>query len=567
MGGFTSVTEGLPSGNNATASGVPMGNAANVNFTPDTSNFAMPETVGGNWANDAFAPAQAMTQQMPEPNDVQVKIAPPESVGWKPATLQETQSRNHLSENAFAPTTQAREDKLNPIVSKLAREHRDNPVPLRGSLLGEPETPKPAIKPPNPFAQKDELPKVDWTAYEKHRISGETRDSHDNWARLINSTKDFGGIIPTFKRHIETNGDVGRGDVADMIGRAAQSNPAHAQFFQRELSNALGGEMIPARMARMQGEMEDNSEAPGLLGAGKASQYPLAQMRDEDRRQLEIYKAEFEKKQQQPMATEEPRQSQANEPSQNANEPHNAWGLKIISKDKPDGLKGNEITQEEYDQMRKEAAKPHEWDTTAAAKYWEQKHLWNVPPNERNLAAYKELWVKDHATTIKVIARKHDIPPEVLAGIAHTEVGGDPDIQDSIAHAIRTGVPGTSSPDETSFGDVQIQLRRAAETLGMDPSKMGYSDRERLIQHLSDKTTNLDIVAKHIKDGMRDNFEYKGGAMTDAQIMQAGYGYNLRYNHEGIDRTSPAPDRIGNSSYGPDLLKKQRRMRQLLGTE
>jgi hypothetical protein len=135
------VTDGLPSGNSATASGVPLGNATGgaggFSFTPDSSgatNFTMPEQVdSGVWANGAFAPAQSM----PEPNDVQVKIVDPETVGWKPATPQETQPRHPLDENAFAPATQAREEGGNPIVSKLAREHRDNPAHLRGPIPRE----------------------------------------------------------------------------------------------------------------------------------------------------------------------------------------------------------------------------------------------------------------------------------------------------------------------------------------------------------------------------------------------------------------------------------------------
>jgi hypothetical protein len=96
---------------------------------------------------------------------------------------------------------------VNHIVSKLAREHPENPVHLRGSLLGVPPTFMPTEKkPPNPFAQKDELPKlpkIDWTVYDNHRIDGNTRVSHDDWARIINSTKDFGGIIPTMVRTIQ----------------------------------------------------------------------------------------------------------------------------------------------------------------------------------------------------------------------------------------------------------------------------------------------------------------------------------------------------------------------------
>jgi hypothetical protein len=234
-----------------------------------------------------------MTQQMPEPNDIRLQtIEPDKGTGWRPnQTALERASRN-LLDNTVPKSSSGfggglltdngeSERKVNPIVSKLAREHPENPVHLRGTLLGAPKTPD--YKMSGLMPTKDEelpkLPRIDWAAYEKHRIDGNTRISHDDWARVINLTKDFGGIIPTMVRTIQEGGDGGRGNVADVIGRVAQSNPDHARFFQRELSTALGGEVIPARMARMVGETGDNSEAPGLLGPSKPAQYGLEQMR------------------------------------------------------------------------------------------------------------------------------------------------------------------------------------------------------------------------------------------------------------------------------------------------
>ncbi|CAA6603719.1 hypothetical protein MTBLM1_120026 [Rhodospirillaceae bacterium LM-1] len=63
-----------------------------------------------------------------------------------------------------------------------------------------------------------ELPKIDWGAEGKPRIDNEKRAMHENWARLINSTQDFGGIIPTFKRHIETNGEASDGCAKNIDG-------------------------------------------------------------------------------------------------------------------------------------------------------------------------------------------------------------------------------------------------------------------------------------------------------------------------------------------------------------
>lgn len=333
MGGFNSVTEGLSSGNSITASGVSLGNAASENsglaFTSASpASFAMPETDGGsgNWTSMAFAPSSTMTQQMPEQQDIRLQsVEPDKGTGWRPNQgALEKASRNLLDNTVPKPSSGfggglltdngENERKVNPIVSKLAREHRENPVHLRGSLLGSPETPdyKMSGFMPTKDDELPKLPKIDWTIYDRHRIDGKTRISHDDWARVINLTKDFGGIIPTMVRTIQDGGDGGRGNVADVIGRVAQSNPDHARFFQRELSTALGGEMVPARMARMVGEPQDNAEAPGLLGPSKPSQYDFELMRKDYWQNVETYKTELAQKQQgalqqDPSATKEPR--------------------------------------------------------------------------------------------------------------------------------------------------------------------------------------------------------------------------------------------------------------------
>jgi hypothetical protein len=225
-----------------------------------------------------------------------------------------------LAENPLLQKTSEREGlrKVNPILSKLAREHPENPVHLKGGLLGALPTQQQPVKPPNPFAQKDELPKlpkINWGAYDKHRIDGQTRISHDDWARIITGAKDFGGIIPTMVRTVNDGGDGGKANVADVLWRVAQKNPDHARFFQRELTSALGGETIPIRQALMHGEVSpaqlvDPAKSPGLLGSAKPNRFADPDFEKSYWQSAEAYKAEFERKQQTPPATEEPRQGE-----------------------------------------------------------------------------------------------------------------------------------------------------------------------------------------------------------------------------------------------------------------
>ncbi|MFA6019780.1 MAG: alpha/beta fold hydrolase [Rhodospirillales bacterium] len=329
MGGFASSFEtAASSGANSTFSGVPVGNSVGSDggVAPASStSSALPETGGGDWTGQAFAPS-SMTQPLPEPSL-------PETIDWKPQPVPETPSSNLLeivspkpatgsgllAENPLLQKTSESEGlrKTNPILSKLAREHPENPVHLKGGLLGAPEPAQPQIKPPNPFAHRNDelpkLPKINWGAYDKHRIDGQTRISHDDWARIITGTKDFGGIIPTMVRTAQDGGDGGKANVADVLWRGAQKNPDHARFFQRELSSALGGETIPIRQALMHGEVSpaqlvDPAKSPGLLGIAKPNRFADPDFEKSYWQSAEAYKAEFERKQQTPPATEEPRQ-------------------------------------------------------------------------------------------------------------------------------------------------------------------------------------------------------------------------------------------------------------------
>ncbi len=271
MGGFNSVTEALPSGNRTTASGVPLGKAAN-----NDDSFVLPETGNGsNWSGQDLSPANALTQQMQEA----------ETPAQKPTSALGNGLLGDMGED---------DRKLNPIVSTLTKEHPKNPVRLQGGLLGAPSQLQRPVKQPDPFLELGDLPELRklWTA---RRIDNEKRAMHENWARLINSTQDLGGIIPTFKRHVETNGEDGRADVADMIGRVSQSNPDHARFFQRELSTALGGETIQAR------RMDEPVENAGLLGDAKSNRFSDPEFEKSYWRSAEAYKADFEKRQREAM--------------------------------------------------------------------------------------------------------------------------------------------------------------------------------------------------------------------------------------------------------------------------
>ena len=138
---------------------------------------------------------------------------------------------------------------------------------------------------------------------------------------------------------------------------------------------------------------------------------------------------------------------------------------------------------------------------------------WKVWPeclggDRKALRKYKDTWVAAHSETIKKEAARFRISIILLAGVCWIEVGGDPDWIDSVAYANRkfdhSGDPLlepitiTKKPELTSFGDVSIQLRRAAEAADLDIKKLNSNQKDELIKCLSDEDINIAFVAKHL---------------------------------------------------------------------
>ncbi|MBI2240140.1 MAG: hypothetical protein HYU59_04965 [Magnetospirillum gryphiswaldense] len=278
-----------------------------------------------------------------------------------------------------------------------------------------------------------------------------------------------------------------------------------------------------------------------------------------------------------------PNDDDGDDTSRRARERVGARGFEVVGDDHQGPLTGAQITKSEHQQLLKEAQSEGEWGLADGGQYWLEKKL-GTPPRETNLAAYKDDWVRDHATTIKVTARRHGIPPEVLAGIVHTETGGMPDVMDDIGNVVRSGsskLPDAvrsqidqrlvRDPSNISAGDVSIQLRHVARLEGLDPDKMTMTDRANLIDRLqSDKAYALDMAARYAKETLQQAYPgYKGGPLNDRQVMTLGYGYNMGYPNAAIDPENPNPVGIDlkggkKSSYGPDLQRKLQRMRELL---
>ncbi len=207
----------------------------------------------------------------------------------------------------------------------------------------------------------------------------------------------------------------------------------------------------------------------------------------------------------------------------------------------------------------------HTWGFSDAIRMKGENYL-GIDPAETHLRHYKDGWVSDKKDSIRQVAEKYNLPPEMLAGISWTELGGDPDIFDNWAH-LAYQLPGTKPSNRVSAGDVSIQLRHVAEMEGLDPNNLTFGQERQLINRLQNEDYNLEMVARHLAK-MRDNVfpEQREQPLTDDQIKRLGYMYNMGEHHPLLqpEKDLTEADKSGISNHGLDLMRKLERMRSLL---
>lgn len=173
---------------------------------------------------------------------------------------------------------------------------------------------------------------------------------------------------------------------------------------------------------------------------------------------------------------------------------------------------------------------------------------------------FKDAWVQHNKELIKTAATKQKMPPELLAGVCWIEVGGDPNFIDRVAFEVRAfdwsgpdwvdrNLTITNHPAKTSFGSVSIQLRTAAQTLGLDPAKMSPSQHRDLASCLQKDAFNIDVVARHLRqlidhDGLQPNPPQL--TMEEVRVVGARYNRGVGLSLENIKK---------NTSYGDFIVR------------
>ncbi|MFD3477861.1 hypothetical protein [Streptomyces sp. NPDC058695] len=172
---------------------------------------------------------------------------------------------------------------------------------------------------------------------------------------------------------------------------------------------------------------------------------------------------------------------------------------------------------------------------------------WNPPSDGQD----RTEWIAANKEIIKAAARNSGLPPDMVAGIAWQEVGGQPGILDDLTDTIREQADSPLSPitpenlpwrlggdpDNTSFGPIAIQVRRGAEVLGYDPDHLTDQQRGMVEEALQDPGQNVFIASEYLAQLKAESefADVPAEEMTPAQYQELAARYNGGPYWEGDD--------------------------------
>ncbi|MCP2163187.1 hypothetical protein [Goodfellowiella coeruleoviolacea] len=149
--------------------------------------------------------------------------------------------------------------------------------------------------------------------------------------------------------------------------------------------------------------------------------------------------------------------------------------------------------------------------------------------------SYREEWIRDNQAVIRAAAGKYGLPPDLVAGIAWQEVGGEAYWTDREVFGVRNSEevdnPKLDPNDDqrsnaTSMGPIAVQVRRAAETLGYDPATMTQAQRMEVVEALNDPKQNIFIAASHLADLKQETDFASDATLTQDQYRELAARYN-----------------------------------------
>ncbi|BBD63392.1 hypothetical protein NIES2109_62420 (plasmid) [Nostoc sp. HK-01] len=228
-----------------------------------------------------------------------------------------------------------------------------------------------------------------------------------------------------------------------------------------------------------------------------------------------------------------------------------------------------------------------------AVSYLEEKLL----RNNSYVLEFKDNWVRKHAKSLRAAAIKHNLSSLLIAGVAWNEAGGQPDyLSDDLTYLLRMvdfvanpeqlpdnfvgdlvkslltkmplikRIPGRP-PEETSFGQIQMQIRNAAQELGYDSNNLSEAQKIKIALLLKNTESNIDISAKHLNSLRKIDFPQNNlPNMTDDEITIVATRYNANNRADGTVRTLEQIREViaSGNTYGTEIIKMRDHLESLL---
>jgi hypothetical protein len=165
-------------------------------------------------------------------------------------------------------------------------------------------------------------------------------------------------------------------------------------------------------------------------------------------------------------------------------------------------------------------------------------------------------YVYERRVSIIASASCYDLPPQLVAGVVYNEIYWRTPLK-PLVYALRTLVPFTADRDRTSLAH-GMQLRRAAEALGYEPTRLGRRQRAELRRSLRDDREAIFLLAKHLSD-LRE-VDFPGRTATDLSPRDAEI-IGTRYNFGPEPSLTTIEQRL---SYGRAITRRWRALGILL---
>jgi hypothetical protein len=169
---------------------------------------------------------------------------------------------------------------------------------------------------------------------------------------------------------------------------------------------------------------------------------------------------------------------------------------------------------------------------------WDDKERWDQRPHELN--AFREQWITHNKEVIKAAAEKYGVPADLVGAVAYEEIGGSPLSYDETVRSRRENWPtalldlhdggraASLPPDYTSMGAIDMQIRRAADTLGYDATALTEPQRTEILNSMRDAREQVFIATKHLAD-LKQAAGYgliDPTALTDDQLREIAVRYS-----------------------------------------